>query len=79
MPVFQGVEAWYSNFTLSCVIPLWDSATAHSPYNKELNPSSQEDPPFPGRCTFLLLKLFQRHFSFYSIIGLLLDQQTNAS
>ena len=34
-----------------CVIPLWDSATAHSPSSKELNPSSQEDARFSGRCT----------------------------
>ena len=34
-----------------CVIPLWDSATAHSPSGKELNPSSQEDARFSGRCT----------------------------
>ena len=29
-----------------CIIPLWDSATAHSPSGKELNPSSQEDARF---------------------------------
>ena len=34
-----------------CVIPLWDSATAHSPSSKELNASSQEDTRFSGRCT----------------------------
>ena len=33
-----------------CVIPLWDSAAAHSPSGKELNPSSQEDARFSGRC-----------------------------
>ena len=33
------------------VIPLWDSAAAHSPSGKELNPSSQEDARFSGRCT----------------------------
>ena len=31
---------------IPCVIPLWDSATAHSPSGKELNPSSQEDAVF---------------------------------
>ena len=36
---------------IPCVIPLWDSATAHSPSGKELNPSSQEDARFSGRCT----------------------------
>ena len=34
-----------------CIIPLWESATAHSPSGKELNPSSQEDTRFSGRCT----------------------------
>ena len=34
-----------------CVILLWDSATAHSPSGIELNPSSQEDSRFSGRCT----------------------------
>ena len=34
-----------------CIIPLWESATAHSPSGKELNPSSQEDARFSGRCT----------------------------
>ena len=34
-----------------CAIPLWDSATAHSSSGKELNPSSQEDVRFSGRCT----------------------------
>ena len=29
-----------------CVIPLWDSATAHSPSGKELNHSSHEDTRF---------------------------------
>ena len=33
------------------VIPLQDSATAHSLSVKELNPSSQEDARFSGRCT----------------------------
>ena len=51
MPVFQGVAPWHKIFTSSCVIPLWDSATAHSPSGKELNPSSQEDTRFSGCCT----------------------------
>ena len=51
MPVFQGVAPRRTIFTSSCVIPLWDSATAHSPSGKELNPSSQEDARFSGRCT----------------------------
>ena len=51
MPVFQGVAPRHTILTSSCVIPLWDSATAHSPSGKELNPSSQEDTRFSGRCT----------------------------
>ena len=39
MPVFQGVAPWDANFTLSCVILLWDLATAHSRSGKELLPS----------------------------------------
>ena len=34
-----------------CVIPHWDSAIAHSPSGKKLNPSSQENARFSGRCT----------------------------
>ena len=52
MPIFQGVAHWQTNLTLSCIIPLWDSATAHSPSSEELNPSSHEDAHFSGRCTF---------------------------
>ena len=33
------------------VIPLWDSATTHSPSGKELNLTSQEDARFSRRCT----------------------------
>ena len=51
--VFQGPARWYTIFTSSCVIPLWDSATAHSPSGKELNSSSQEDAHFSGCCTWL--------------------------
>ena len=40
MPVFEGVAPWHKIFTSSCAIPLWDSATAHPPSGKELNPSS---------------------------------------
>ena len=36
---------------IPCVIPLWKSATAHSPSGKDLNSSSQEDARFSGRCT----------------------------
>ena len=51
MPVFRGVAPWHTIFTSSCVIPLWDSATAHSPSSKKLNASSQEDTHFSGSCT----------------------------
>ena len=51
MPVFQGVAPRHTSFTLSCIIPLWDSAQAHSPSGKEFNPSSQRDTRFSGRCT----------------------------
>ena len=51
MPVFQGVATWHIIFTSFCVIPLWDSATAHSPSGKELNSTSQEDARFSGCCT----------------------------
>ena len=61
MPIFQGVAHRQSNFTLSCAIPLWDSATAHSPSGKELNPSSQEDVRFSGRCT----SAYNFHFILY--------------
>ena len=46
MPIFQGVAHRQTNFTLSCVIPLRDLATAHSPSGKELNPFFQEDARF---------------------------------
>ena len=48
MPVFQGVAPWHKIFTSSCVIPLWDSATAHSPSSKELNSSSFNQSCFSG-------------------------------
>ena len=48
MTVFQGVAPWHTIFTSSCVIPLWDSTTAHSPSGKELNTSSQEDANISG-------------------------------
>ena len=52
IPVFQGVPPRHTVFTLSCITPLWESATAHSPSGKELYHSSQEDTRFAaGRCT----------------------------
>ena len=60
VPVFQGVAPWHKIFTLSGVIPYWDSATAHSPSGRELNPSSQKDAPFSRRCTLA--------YNFYCIL-----------
>ena len=48
MPVFQGVAPWHTIFNSSCVIPLWDSATAYSPSDKELNSSSFNQSCFSG-------------------------------
>ena len=48
MPIFQGVAPWHTIFTSSYVIPLWDSATAHSPSSKELNSSSFNQSCFSG-------------------------------
>ena len=48
MSVFQGSAPWHTIFTASCLIPLWDSATPHSPSGKEFDPSSQEVPFFQG-------------------------------
>ena len=36
---------------IPCVIPLWHSAAADSPFGKELNSSSQENARFWGHCT----------------------------
>ena len=48
MPVSQGVAPRHTFFTSSCVIPLWDSVTAHSPSGKELKLSSLENHVFQG-------------------------------
>ena len=48
MPVFQGVATWHTVFISFCVIPLWDSATAHSPSGKEFHPSFRKIPVFQG-------------------------------
>ena len=57
MPVFQSVAAWHKIFTSSCVIPLWDSATAHPPSGKELNPSSFNQSCFSGLIVYDVLIL----------------------
>ena len=51
MPVFQCVAPWHTILPSPCFISLWTSATDHSPCSKELNPFSQEDAHFSGRCT----------------------------
>ena len=48
MSVFRGVALRNTIFPSSCVIPLWDSATAHSPADKELKLSSLEESCFLG-------------------------------
>ena len=57
VPVFQGVAPWHEIFTSSCVIPLWDSATAHPPSGKELNPSSFNQSCFLGLIVYDVLIL----------------------
>ena len=58
MPVSQGVAPRHTIFTSFCVIPFWDSTAAHSASGKELNPFSQEDALFSGRCT----SVYNTHF-----------------
>ena len=67
--VFQGPARWYTIFTSSCVIPLWDSATAHSPSGKELNSSS-------GRCPFFRALLLGIQFFISSCVIPLWDSAT---
>lgn len=61
MPTFQGVAPRHTNFTLSSVILVWDSATAHSPFSKELMHPALEDVYFSGLivpwCSDLILHL----------------------
>ena len=52
-----------------CIIPLWDSALAHSPSSKELNPSSQKDVRF-FRALYLAI-----HFSLHPALSLSGTQQ----
>ena len=61
MLIFQGVAHRQTLFTLSCVIPLWDSATAHSP-----------KPFLSGRCPFFKALHLNIQFSLHpgsSIFG----------
>ena len=57
IPVFQGVAPRHAISTLSCVIPLWDSATAHSPSGKELKLSSLKE-CFSGLIVVLMFSLY---------------------
>ena len=67
--VFQGIAPWHTNCTLSCIIPLWDLATTHSPSGKEVMLSSQEDVCLSGRCALA------HKFNIIRIIPLFLTQQ----
>ena len=59
-------------FLILCIIPLRDSALAHSHSSKELNPSFQEDAHFSGRCTSTNLGI---HFSLHLVSYLFGTQQ----
>ena len=69
MLILQGVAHRQTNFTLSCVIPLWDSGTAHSSSDKKLNPSSQ------GRCPSLRTLRLGMQISLYPASSLFGTQQ----
>ena len=49
MPVFQGVAPWHTNFILSCIISLRDSAKAHFTHL----PVKSSYPFLSGRIMFL--------------------------
>ena len=72
MSVFQGVAPSHTNFISSCVIPLWDSATAHSHSVKELNPFSHEDQLTYPYCFVIFL-----HYPAWSLFGLVLTHVTH--
>ena len=55
-----------------CVMPLWDSATAHSPYGKELKLSSLEESCFSG----LIVLLMFSHYPAWALFGLVLTHMT---
>ena len=73
MPVFQGVAPWHTIFTSSCVIPLWDSATAHSPSGKELKLSSLAESRFSG----LIVLLMFSYYPAWALFGLVLTHITH--
>ena len=73
IPIFQGVAPWHTISTSSCVIPLWDSATAHIPSGKELILSSLEESCFSG----LIVLLMFSHYPSWAVFGLVLTHITN--
>ena len=70
IPVFQGVAPRHAISTLSCVIPLWDSATAHSPSGKELKLSSLKE-CFSGLIVVLMFSLYPA----WALLGLVPPQR----
>ena len=48
MPVFQFVAPRHTIFTSSCIMPLWDSATATHPLVKSLTLPLRKMPVFQG-------------------------------
>ena len=68
MPFFSGVVPWHKNFTLSCVISLSDSATAHSP-------SGWVQPFLSGRCPFIRSLHLGIQISLYPASSLVGTQQ----
>ena len=73
MPVFQGVAPRHAIFTSSCVIPLWGSATAHSPSGKELKISYLEESCFSG----LIVLLMFSHYPAWALYDLVLTHITH--
>ena len=71
--VFQGAVSRHTIFTSSCVISLWDSATAHLPSSKELKLSSQEESCFSG---LIVLLMFSRYPA-WVLFGLVLTDITH--
>ena len=77
MPVFQGVAPWHTVFTSSCVIPLRDSATAHSPSGKELNPSSFSQSCFSGLCVVWCSHIILSYYPNWALFVLTLTHITH--
>ena len=73
MSFFQGAVSWHKDFTLSCAIPLWDSAKAHLPSGKELTLSSLEESCFFRAYCFVMFS----HYPGRSLFGLVLIHVTH--